>query len=174
VTVADLQQHLTDLGRLLQASGAKQVADELVGVAAHLTPFRSHRLTDFGRFLAQANEYATSGTLPVVAAKGRAGAAKAGPAAPRAEPAAVAEAVRRVYDRAGDLSLGEAEIDAALGPVASLPMAGLKIVAAVLELKLPPKAKVDEARQLIRQKVFNRRGAAQRSGMTGLPPSSGA
>jgi hypothetical protein len=172
VTVADLQQHFTDLGRLLRAGGAKQVADELTEVAAHLAPFRDHRLADFGRFLVQAHQYAATGTLPVIPVKARGGTVKAG-AAPKAEPAAVAEAVRRVYDRAGDLTVAEAEIEAALGPMAALPLAGLKVVAAALELKLPTRAKIDEARQQIRQKVYNRRGAAQRAEMTGLPPSSG-
>lgn len=168
MTVADLQQHLTDLGRLLRSSGAKQVADELAEVAGHLAPFRDHRLPDFGRFLVQAHQYATSGTVPVASEKGKAG--KAGPVPPKPEPGTVAGAVRRVYDRAGDLTLDASEIEAALGPVATLPMPGLKVVAAALELKLPAKTKVDDARSLIRQKVLDRRGAAQRAGMTTLPP----
>jgi hypothetical protein len=172
VTVADIQQHLTDLGRFLRASGAKQVADEVAEVADHLTPFRDHRLADFGRFLARAHQFATDGTIPVVPGKGRGGSVKPGPA-PKADAGTVAEAVRRVYDRAGELSLDAAEIEAALGPVAALPMPGLKVVAAALELKVPAKAKVDEARGLIRQKVLDRRGAAQRAGMTSLPPAAG-
>jgi hypothetical protein len=171
LTVADLQQHLSELSRFLKTAGAQSVGKELAAVAEGLTPFRQHKLTDFLRFLGQAHQYATTGILPVITGKGK---------GPKVKPSAaqkplaqeVAQQVRELYDQAANPALDPTRIEVGLEPLAHLTRAGLLLVAQAVELTIPSKAKVDDIRHRIRQKIVDRRGAAQRAGMTTLPQSS--
>ena len=69
--VADLQQHLTDLAKLLEANKAASAAKDLQTLGAALAPFKDQSPTDFTRFLALAHEYHTTGklTAPTKAAR---------------------------------------------------------------------------------------------------------
>src|SRR5947209_7564307 len=68
--VADLQQHLADLARLLEVSGAKTVAGDLAAIRDGLAPFRELPLKGFAEFLARADEYRRGGGVPVKPPKG--------------------------------------------------------------------------------------------------------
>lgn len=54
MTVAELLKLLASLSQVLEASGAKQVAKELNGVAEKMEPFGTYTLTAFATFLDQA------------------------------------------------------------------------------------------------------------------------
>jgi hypothetical protein len=181
VNVADLQQHLTDLGRLLSASKASQVAKELSAIAEGLRPFREMTLPAFAKFLGQAHEYAAGGILPTGQNKGsRSGGAKqtkvgqpGGTRQPKAavDPQQVAERIRQVYDTAGDLSRPAEEVEEALRQLHELKRPGLIQAAEAIGLKVLKSDKVDAIRESIRQRVLERRGSAQRVNMTTpLPP----
>src|ERR1700722_18332811 len=66
--VADLQQHLADLGRLLEAAKAPNVVADLAAIREGLAPFREYSLKDFASFLPRAEAF-SRGEVPVVAPK---------------------------------------------------------------------------------------------------------
>ncbi len=128
-------------------------------------PHSAQSIAEFGRFLAKAHEYHTTGTLAGPAKRTRASTAKA-----KADPSEVAANVRNLYDRSGDLSLSMEQIEVDLAPLAGLTKPGLLVVAERMELAgLKPK-KVDEIRGAIRQKILDRRSSAQREQMTAGTP----
>src|SRR5258708_1289776 len=110
MTVADLKQHLADLSRLLDSSGAKSVAKDLAAAADGLRPFAGQSIGEFVRFLAAAHEYHTTGKLTAPAKPTRAPrTAKA-----KADPTEIAANIRVLYDRSGDLSLTMQQIESEL------------------------------------------------------------
>src|SRR5262245_38892586 len=110
MNVANLRQHLADLGNLLEASGAKAVSKDLAALAEALKPFQERTLQDFARFLGKAREQeAGGGRAPEKTKEGKPG--RTSPAKPKPDPEEVARRVRQVYDRAGDLSMKPEEID---------------------------------------------------------------
>jgi hypothetical protein len=169
MTVADLKQHLTDLAKLLDAAGGRQVAKDFALMAEGLTPFAGQSLAEFTRLLALAHEYRTTGKLtpPPKAAR----AAKLAKA--KTDPAAVAAALRALYDRAGDPALPLEQINAELGQLAGLTKPGLLIVAERMELAGLKAKKVDDIKAAIRQKVLDRRSSAQRGQLMEAPPAAG-
>lgn len=162
--VHDLKQHLHDLSKLLESSGAKSAAKDLGVAAEALAPFGAQSITEFGRFLAKAHEYHTTGTLSAPARRPRTSKAKA-------DPNEVAASIRNLYDRSGDLSLTKEQIDADLAPLTGLTKPGLLVVAERMELAGLKAKKVDEIRGAIRQKILDRRSSAQREQMTAQPYS---
>src|SRR4051812_26068752 len=74
--VSDLQQHLADLGRLLEASGAKAVVADLAAIRDGLAPFRELPLKGFADFLERAEAYRRGGEVPVKPPKGGGGGKK--------------------------------------------------------------------------------------------------
>jgi len=167
VNVADLRQHLDDLAKLLDASGGKSVAKDFAAIAEGLAPFSTQPLAEFSRFLVQAHEYHTTGTLAAAGKPARKAAPRA--AKVKVDPAEIAAAVRALYDRANDLSLTMEHIDAELAKMSGLSKDGLLEVCGAMELVGLKSKKVDEIRASIRQKVLDRRGAAQRVGMIEEP-----
>jgi len=168
VKVADLQQHLSDLSRLLDASGAKQVATDLNAIQAGLTPFREQPLKTFAEFLVRAEAY-SRGEVPLVPPKTTrprtTGARKA-----KVDPAEAVQRLCQLYDRAGDPSVSAEEIETGLQALEELNKDGLLKAADALEIKGLSRKKVQEIREAVRQKVINRRGAAQRASMIDQQP----
>src|SRR5262249_52341953 len=113
--VGDLQQHLADLGRLLEASGAKAVAADLAAIRDGLAPFRELPLKGFAEFLVRAEAY-SRGDVPAKPPKGgRTGAKSAGKSTVKAPPpdaGALAREARELYDRVADPAVTAAQIDA--------------------------------------------------------------
>jgi hypothetical protein len=161
MNVGDLRQHLADLAQLLESAGGKSAAKDLAALSEALAPFAGQSPTEFTRFLALAHEYHSTGKLS---------APPKPPRAPRAtnakgDPSAVAVAVRALYDRAGDASLPMDQIESGLAGVSGLSKDGLLNVCQAMELAGMKSRKVDEIRGAIRQKVLDRRAAAQRATM---------
>jgi len=170
MNVGDLKQHLSDLAKLLDAAQGKQVAKELNLIAGGLTPFASKSLADFVQFLALAHEYHTTGKLSAPAKQAKTKAPKVAKTKPN--PDEVAIAIRQLYDRSGDLSLSKEQIESGLAPLAELNGKGLLKVADVMEIFGMKSKKVGEVQAAIRQKVLDRRTAAQREDMIRNPPSA--
>jgi len=165
VTVADLKQHLADLARFLEASGGAKVAKDLATAADGLTPFAGQSLAEFARLLALAHEYHTTGKLTPPPKPPRA----AKPTKAKVDPAEAAAAVRQLYDRAGDLALTMEQIDADLGRLSGLNKNGLLAVCERMGLAGMKAKEVDAIRAAVRQKILDRRSAAQREQMIHSP-----
>jgi hypothetical protein len=162
MNVAHLRQHLDELARLLDlADGGKKVVGDLRAITEGLAPFDGQTLPQFAGFLARAHGYDTTGKLTAPAKPARAPRA----AKPKADPAELARLIRELYDRSGDRSLPMEEIEAGLQPLAGLPKAGLTTVCQALEIRPVSKWKLDDYRAAIRQRVLDRRSAAQRAAM---------
>jgi hypothetical protein len=159
VTVAELQQLLSDLGTFLRAAQAAGVGGALEYISGKLQPFRAYKLKAFADFLEQAEAYSRAALAP----KPRGGGGKKA----KADPAATEQACERVlnlYAKAIDPSVTPDQIDAAVQ---------------VLQALDPTKARLDElARQMggftqkfrskadvlkaIKQKIVGRKGAFER------------
>ena len=171
--VADLQQHLADLGRLLEASGAKTVAADLAAIRDGLGPFRELPLKGFAEFLARAEAY-SRGEVPLAPPKGgRSSGSK--PASSRAaktpapDVGILAREVRELYDRVADPAVTAEQIDALAGRLGGLTKDGLVAVAEVIDLKgMKAKTKPDIL-GAIRQRFHARKGATQRAGLLDRP-----
>ena len=164
--VADLKQHLADLAKLLDATGGKTVAKDLASIADGLTPFASQSLPEFSKFLALAHEYQTTGKLSAPATAPRA-ASKSAANAPNVEE--IAQRLRSLYDRAGNLSITMLQIETDLGQLKGLKKDGLVRICDVLELMGMAKKTIPIITGAIRQKILDRRSAAQRAEMIQNP-----
>jgi hypothetical protein len=168
VKVADLQQHLSDLGRLLVSSGAKGVAKDLEVISAALKPFRDQPLKGFADFLAKAEAYSRGEGLHP-AEKPRRATRSTAAKAPAADPAAVTAEVRDLYDRAASPSVTVEQIDGTCGKLTGLNKDGVVSVAdqlGIRGMKSKAKAAIVEA---IRQRILARKGATIRAGMVDRP-----
>ncbi|HLW66249.1 MAG TPA: hypothetical protein VKS79_13130 [Gemmataceae bacterium] len=168
MTVGDLKQHLADLAKLLDASGGKQVAKDFAIMADGLAPFAAQSPAEFARFLAVAHEYHTTGKLTAPEKAPRA----AKPRQPKADAGELATAIRQLYDQASDLSLPMERVDSELAKLAPLTKDGLLTVCEAMELFGMKSKKKDEIAAAIRQKVLDRRSAAQRAAMIQNPPGA--
>lgn len=166
MTVADLKQHLADLARLLESTGGKTVARDLVAIAEGLTPFAAQALPEFSKFLALAHEYHTTGKLSAPPKAARAGKS----AAPNVEE--TVQRVRRLYERAGDLTMTMLEIETQLGSLKGLKKDALVRVAEALDLVGTGKKTIPLITAAIRQRILDRRSAAQRATLIDNPTGS--
>jgi hypothetical protein len=170
VNVADLQQHLADLQRLLEAAGAKgAVLADLSAIGNGLRPFRQHSLKDFADFLVRAEAF-SRGEVPVVPEKKP---RKVTPA-PRSkektpDPATMAEEAKRVYAQAPNPSFTVDTLDELAGRLEKLNKDGLLTVAAALELKFNKSATKPKILQEIRNLIVDRKGSTDRSGLLERP-----
>lgn len=161
MNVADLRQHLLDLSKLLDVSGGKTAAKDLTGLAEALAPFTTQTPAEFTQFLARAHEYHTTGKLEAPVRASRASKA----AASKADPGEVVTLIRSLYDRAGDLTLTISQIETDLAHLKKLKKEGLLQVCSALELEGMAKKTVAVIIGAIRQKILDRRSAAQRAQM---------
>jgi hypothetical protein len=174
VRVADLQQHLADLTRLLESSGAKVVATDLAAIRDGLAPFRDLPLKEFAGFLARAEAY-SRGEVPVAAPKGardtRKPAAGAKLKAPTLDANAVCVEIRDLYERAASPAVSAEHIEVACGRAGNLSKPGVLAIAEAVGLKgLKSKTK-DAILDAIRQRIFGRKGGTIRAGLTDRAPS---
>ena len=158
MTVAELQLHLSDLGKFLRASGATAVAGELDYISGKLTPFREYKLKPFADFLEKAEAYSRGALAP----KAKGGGARKG----KADPAAVEQAFHRVlelYGKAIDPAVTLEQIESAVGTLQELdaPKARLDELARQLGYSQKFKAKADVLKA-VRQKIVGRKGAFER------------
>jgi hypothetical protein len=168
VKVADLQQHLADLARLLEASGAKAVAGDLAAIGKGLAPFRELPLKSFAAFLTKAEAY-SGGEVPLARPAGQRSAAKRAAKAPGPGAEAMANEARELYERAADPAVTLEEIDRLASRLGSLSKDGLAAVAEGIGLKgirAKTKGFIQEA---IRSRITARKGTAQRVGLLDRP-----
>src|SRR5262245_32557837 len=109
MNVADLQRHLAELRRMLEAAGVKgAVISDLDAIGEGLRPFQQHSLRDFAGFLIRAEAF-SRGEVPVTPPKGRRPSATprpgAKPKSPLADPTTLAQEAKRIYDQAADSSV---------------------------------------------------------------------
>jgi hypothetical protein len=176
--VSVLQQHLADLARFLEASGAKTVAAELGAIRDGLTPFRELPLKGFAEFLGRAEAY-SRGEVPVTPPKGGRKAPSPAGKPPGKAPALDADGLtreaRELYDRVSDPSITGEQIDALTGRLGGLTKGGLVAVAEAIDLVGMGTKKKDDIVAAIRQRFHARKGATQRAGLIDrqTPVSSG-
>jgi hypothetical protein len=158
VTVADLQQHISDLSRLLAAAKAGSIAADLVAIRDGLEPFKRHTLQDFASFLGQAFAYHRDGIVPV----GKK------PAAPRSKAAKDPEVARRaiervlgLYNRATDPAVTREAIEEAVQALEPQTKAELDKVAGQMGFSQKFKLKGDVLKAL-RQRILERKGTYER------------
>lgn len=169
--VADLQQHLTDLGRLLGAAGAKGAVGDLAALSDGLGPYRDMPLRKFADFLTRAEAYSRGG-VPAARPKGpRGGAARGGGKAAAPDLGALTAEVRDLYDQAPSPSVTEARIDDVLGRARTLTKPALVALAEAIELMGMKARSKDEILKAIRQRVLARKGTAQRADLIDRIPS---
>jgi hypothetical protein len=178
VKVADLQQHLADLTRLLESSGAKVVATDLAAIRDGLAPFRELPLKEFAGFLVRAEAY-SRGEVPVAAPKGTRGAPKA-KAAPKIKPPpadanAVCAEIKEMYERAANPTVSAEQIEAACGRARGLSKQAVLTIAEEIGLKGFKSKSKDAILNAIRQRIFGRKGGTIRAGLTDrAPPGVGS
>jgi hypothetical protein len=177
--VADLQQHLLDLRRLLDAAGgSKTVVNDLDAIQRGLQPFRDAALKDFADFLVRAETYRAGGEVPLKQppAKKTKEPKSVTPKvkAPAPDADALAREVRQLYDQAASAAVTQELIEEAMGRVGKLTKPGLLVVAAGIELKMGSSTAKDKVIAAIRQRLVDRKGSYQRAGLldreTGAPP----
>lgn len=171
--VADLQRHLADLARFLEASGGKSVAGDLIAISEGLTPFATEDLRTFASFLGRADAYCKGGEVPIALPKGRKPAAsKASAKASPADVSLVAQETQRLYARASDPSLDGEAISATMRKVRGLSKSGMLTVAETIGLAGLGKKKAEDVARAIEQRIQARRGTSQRVGLIDRPISS--
>jgi hypothetical protein len=158
VTVADLQQFLSDLSKLLRVSRAAGVAGELDYVSAKLAPFKEYGLKAFADFLEKADAYSKGALAP----KPKTTPGKKA----KATPADIDQACARVlalYDRAIDPTVTVDEITAGVQALEGMdpPKATLDDLLKRMGASQKFKTKAD-ALKAVRQKILGRKGAFDR------------
>lgn len=168
--VSDLQQHLGDLARLLDSSGAKAVAGDLAAVSGALAPFREQSLKAFGEFLIRA-EAASRGES---ASPGKRTTAKV--AAPPTDVAGLLEEVRRLYGSAADPSVTREQIDALAARLSPLKKDDLVQISEAIGMVGSRGKTKDKIQQAIRDRIVARKGASQRAALIDRqgPPEAAA
>lgn len=174
MNVADLQQHLRDLAKLLQSAKAGKVPDELTAICDGLAPFVGLSLADFADFLRRADAY-SRGELPPVPLKPTKRRGSGGRVKKVAiDVDALAAEVRALYERATDPTVTTEQIDETLRPLQGLKRAELVTVAEAIGYQVPKSKKVAEIGGEIRKWIETRRGSFQRAGMIHRPETATA
>jgi hypothetical protein len=166
MNVSDLQQHLIDLGRLLDSAGAgKTVPADLSTIARGLTPFRSLTLKEFADFLARADAF-SRGEAPAVPLKAGRNSGRAGKTKKQAvDVDAIAAEVRALDERATDANVSEDDIRTVADKLAPLKKAQLCAVAGAIGFKPQKSLTVPQIREAIINRIIDRRGSFTRAGM---------
>ena len=171
--VADLQQHLADLGRLLEAAKAPNVVADLAAIREGLAPFREYSLKDFASFLPRAEAF-SRGEVPVVAPKRqRTGGSKTA-TTPKENPTELAREVAQLYEQASSPTVTKERLDAVAARLKPLKKDDLLRVAAGIELKVAKSKTIDFIIEAIHNRILQRKGTTQRAGLIDRPSASGA
>ncbi|NBO91225.1 MAG: hypothetical protein EBV06_02745 [Planctomycetia bacterium] len=167
--VSDLQQHLGDLARLLESSGAKTVALDLSAICTGLAPFRDQPLKGFADFLTRAEGYYARGEVPLTPTSGTRstrGAAKTTiPNPPPPDVEALAAEIQRLYESAADPTLTREKIEtttARMTPLKKDDLVHISERLGMVGMKTKTKDKIQEA---IRERLIASRGIILRSGL---------
>lgn len=172
MTITDLQNHLGDLARFLDASGAAKIGGELKSFCGGLDPFRDLSLKAFGEFLKKA--HADAQGIPA-ASSGAKGGKKPGSAntakAPLPNVDVIAHNMQQLYDQAAQESTTHEKIESGLAQLIPLTKNALVIVAEQLELKGMKSRTKDDILREIRQRILARKDSAQRASMIDRPES---
>lgn len=162
--VADLQQHLTDLGKLLEASGAKGVGVELAAVGNGLAPYRELTLKGFADFLVRADPARDGGATAPGQRATRGTALKVQP-----DVNALAQEAHELHERAAAPTTTEEEIAALMTRLGGLKKDGLVLVGEKIGLKgMKAKAK-SGILDAIEERIKSRRGATLRAELIDRP-----
>jgi hypothetical protein len=157
VTVADLQQFLLDLSKLLRASKATGVATELDYACAKFSPFKDQTLKAFADFLEKADAYSKGELAPK---------AKAARGKKKATPAEIDQACEQLldlYNRAIDPSVTIDQIVAGVQSLAEKDPPVKKLAELLSRMGTMQKFRVKaEAIKAVRQKILGRKGAFDR------------
>jgi hypothetical protein len=156
--VADLQQHLAELARLLEAAGTKKgVVSDLEALREGLEPFREQTLRDLAGLLQRVGRSEESAD----------GGGKKKTRAPKASAASspVAEELTRqtrdLYELAASPAVTEEQIDALADQLRDLSGAELVGVAAAIGLKVAKSSSKSATVKAIRKRIVDRKGASQ-------------
>lgn len=167
--VADLQQHLADLARLLESAGARSVASELVLVQEALKPFGNQSLKSFAEFLPKAYQYAETGIVPGPAPTGKN--ARAASSKTKAVPGDVqrtAEELKLLYDRSSSPQVSFEMIESFVQTLEPLTKPHLVLCAEAIGLVGMNSKTKPQILDTIRRRLTDRKGAALR--VSGIAP----
>jgi hypothetical protein len=156
VIVADLQQFLLDLSKLLRASKGSAVASELEYACSRLSPFKDFNLKAFADFLDKADAYSKGALAPK-------------PKPPRGKKASAAEIEQvcqqalDLYNRAIDPNVTVELIEATVQALEAKDPSMLQLVELLNRMgpTKKPKSKAD-AHKAVRHKILGRKGAFDR------------
>jgi hypothetical protein len=158
--VADLQQHLAELARLLEVAGTKKgVVSDLDALREGLEPFREQTLRDLAGLLQRAGRGEDS-----------AGGGKKKSRTPKGStaPSALADELTRrtkdLYELAASPTVTEEEIDVLAGDLLGLTGPELLGVAAAIGLRLG-KTNKPATVKAIKKRILDRKGASQLAGL---------
>jgi hypothetical protein len=169
MSVADLQQYLADLARLLEAGGARGVAADLAAIRDGLAPFRGLTLRKFAEFLVRAEAFSRGEVPPATLRRGRGGAKTAGSKKATADPAALGREVQGLFERAADPAVTAEQIEAAVGRLGGLTKDVLVAVAEAIGLQGMRSKKKDDIQAAIRHRLLARKGTSVRTGLIDRP-----
>lgn len=174
--VADLRQHLADLARLMEATGAKAVAADLVAIQEGLAPFNESPLKGFAEFLVRAEAY-SRGEVPVAPPSRKRATSGGRPPSTKAPPVdveALVQEAKDLYARAADPAVTAEAVEALAGRLKAPKKDDLVRVAegvGLVGMKAKAKDKIVEA---IRARILDRKGAAVRVGINHRPMGEAA
>lgn len=165
MNVADLQQLLDNVGRLLATAGAKAAPlAELTAFREGLAPFQALSLKKLTELLTQADAAARG--APAAPGRGR---RSRGSSTDRPDPETMMREVKALYERATDPLITETDIEAVLARLKPLTKDALLSVATGIELKVLKSKSKDSILGEIRQRILARRSVHQRSQLLGHP-----
>jgi hypothetical protein len=167
VNVAHLQQHLTDLARLMASSGAGKVADDLSAIQEALTAFRDLPLKGFADFLVRAEAF-SRGEVPLPGKRGGKGKVTGTPGAKKSSPDldAFKREALELWEGATGAGVNRERVEEFTKRLSVLTKDGLLDVAASLTLTLKKSASKPVMQEAIGKWILERRGSKQRSDMT--------
>jgi len=139
MNVTSLQTLLRNQATFLaEAGAAAKLVGDFQNVALGLEPFTALKLEELFALLRQADEYRTTGILPV-----KAGRAKAAKPSPAAAIEAATQTLRQLYEQSIEPAFVLESVDEALKTVGKLTIPQLKDVARGLEIASVPTKKAD-------------------------------
>lgn len=166
MNVADLQQLLADVERLLTTAGVKvNPLKELSAFRESLVPFCDRPLKEITSLLVQADE--TARGIPITSPGRKRSGGDRTLKKDTPDPAAMASEVRELYERVADPAVTEADVDALMNRLEPMKKDGLLAVASAIELKVVKSKSKEHIINEIRKRILARKRANQRSQMLG-------
>jgi len=164
MNVSGLQQHLADLARLLEASGAKPIAADLTSISEGLAPFKDAPLKEFADFLGRAVAFTRGETPDVPLSKPKGGGKTPAKKAPAVDHDALARELHGLYERAASPDVTTDQIAGLIARLAPLSVPKLTTLGQQIGITAKKKTKQDLI-DAIQQRILTRKGSALRSAM---------